>query len=229
MPLFVIPVIFAQSPRAHAAAQRVVSIAAAGWQDDMRDAHRWSSVSASMPVELSAGTSGLEMSLPHVPPGFPFAYQWSGITRKAVVDLGRFPVLMARVSRMRSGSYAHIEVYERAYDGTLFRSARGSTLRGPGITSLDLGDTWGRDARRVEIRLIVGGPLEGAACEYAWVRAVSHAAAKSVASAGGINAPRADHAAAHVMDHAQSALAARGARALPGRADNKPQAKPRGR
>ena len=144
-----------------------------GWHDEMNEPGRWQPAGAGIePDVFSARRGRVTLRLPHVPEGFPHAYQWGGVTRRADVDLGRYPVLVAYVSGVREGSYAHLDLEERDYGGRPVRALRTPTLRGPGLTVLDVGREWGPETRRMHLRLIVGGPLSGASCEYSWVRFV---------------------------------------------------------
>jgi hypothetical protein len=144
-----------------------------GWHDEMNDPAAWELLGLeNQPAAYAARPGALTLRLPRVPAGFPYAYQWSGVTRTAVVDLERYPVAVAYVPRLGEGSYAHLDFEERDYQGRALRTARSSTLQKPGLSLLDLGKAWGAQTQRVVIRLIVGGQLSGAWCEYAWVRFV---------------------------------------------------------
>jgi hypothetical protein len=144
-----------------------------GWHDEMNDPAAWEPLGLeNQPAAYAARPGALTLRLPRVPAGFPYAYQWSGVTRTAVVDLDRYPVAVAYVPHLGEGSYAHLDFEERDYQGRALRTARSSTLQKPGLSVLDLGREWGMQTQRVVMRLIVGGQLSGAWCEYAWVRFV---------------------------------------------------------
>jgi hypothetical protein len=146
---------------------------AVGWQDELNNPSKWQPLGLENAADVFAERPGaVTLRLPHVPVGWPYTYQWSGITRTAVVDLGRYPVLVACVTKVQRNSYAHLDVEERDYFGKPVRIERTSTLVEPGLSVLDCGDIWGRDVRRLTLRLIVGGANEGASCEYAYVRFV---------------------------------------------------------
>jgi hypothetical protein len=81
-------------------------------------------------------------------------------------------VLMARVSSLQEGTYAHLDIEERDFNGRPVHSWRSPTLVHPGITAIDLGKEIGPTVRRLTLRLIVGGKLAGAKCDYSWVRFV---------------------------------------------------------
>ncbi len=144
-----------------------------GWHDEMNTPEDWQPLALdNKPDVLVARRGALILRLPHVPQGFPYAYQWSGVTRAVSVNLGRYPVLVARVRRLDKNTYAHLDVEERDDAGKVVRTARSSTLYEPGMSVLDFGTAWGTDTRRLTLRLIVGGSLSGVACEYDWVRFV---------------------------------------------------------
>jgi hypothetical protein len=147
-----------------------------GWHDEMNDLSAWKPLEGINEPDVFAARSGaMTLRMPHVPAGFPYSYQWGGVTRRASVDLGAYPVLVAYVSRLQQGSYAHLDLEERDYAGKPVRTLRTPMLQGKqdkGLIILDVGKEWGKETRRVHLRLIVGGPLSGAACEYAWVRFV---------------------------------------------------------
>jgi hypothetical protein len=159
--------------RSEGATRKKPAAPVVGWHDEMNDPAAWELLGLeNQPAVYAARPGALTLRLPHVPAGFPYAYQWSGVTRTAVVDLDRYPVAVAYVPRLGDGSYAHLDFEERDYQGRTLRTARSSTLQKPGLSVLDLGKEWGMQTQRVVMRLIVGGQLSGAWCEYAWVRFV---------------------------------------------------------
>src|SRR5579871_854294 len=144
-----------------------------GWHDEMKDIRTWKPLGLENQPDIYASHSGvLTLRLPHVPEGFPYEFQWSGVTRSISADLAQYPVLVARVSSLDSGSYAHLDIEERDYFGRVAHTWRSPTLTHPGLTLIDLGKEIGPSVRRLTLRLIVGGKLEGAKCEYNWVRFV---------------------------------------------------------
>jgi hypothetical protein len=144
-----------------------------GWHDEMNEPRLWSPIGPENPPDVYAERLGvLTLRLPHVPQGYPYAYQWSGVTRSISADLAHFPVLMARVGGMEDGSYAHLDIEERDFKGHAVRTWRSPTLTRPGLTTIDLGKEIGPTVRRLKLRLIVGGKLAGAKCDYNWVRFV---------------------------------------------------------
>ena len=144
-----------------------------GWHDEMNDFSAWQPLGGENEPDVFATRLGaMTLRLPHVSEGFPHTYQWGGVTRRAGVDLSRYPVLVAYVSRVQDGSYAHLDLEERNHAGRPVRSLRTPVLQGRGLSILDVGQAWGTQTRRIHLRLIVGGPLSGASCEYAWVRFV---------------------------------------------------------
>ena len=143
----------------------------AGWSDELNSLSGWSPREGGMKAEAYAEIPGsMTLRLAHVPDGFPYSYQWGGVTREATVDLGRYPVLVARVLSLRKGSYTHLDVESRDYSGKPVTTLRTPTLTEPGLIVFDLGDTLGTDVRRLTLRINVGGALEGAQCAYGWVR-----------------------------------------------------------
>ncbi len=146
---------------------------AVGWHDEMNDPGNWRPLGSENPPDVYASRPGLlTLRLPHVPEGYSYAYQWSGVTRSISADLARYPVLIARVSSVEPGSYAHLDVEECDVSGHVTRSWRSPTLTQAGLTLIDLGRAIGPEVRRLTLRLIVGGALAGAKCEYNWVRFV---------------------------------------------------------
>jgi len=144
-----------------------------GWHDEFNDLGGWKPIGLENAADVYAARPGaMTLRLPHVPEGFPWSFQWSGVTATASVDLGRYPIVVARISRVQKGSYAHLDLEERDYSGHPVRTLRSSTVVEPGLSVLDLGKEWGSYTRRIVLRLIVGGALTGAQCEYAWVRFV---------------------------------------------------------
>ncbi len=147
-----------------------------GWHDEMNDSGLWHPLSMENQPDVYAARKGsLTLRLPHVLDGFPYQFQWSGVTRTVSADLARYPVLMARVSSLEAGSYAHLDIEERDISGKAVRSWRSATLTRPGITLVDMGKAAGADTRRLTIRLIIGGKLAGAKGEYDWIRFVNRA------------------------------------------------------
>lgn len=144
-----------------------------GWHDEMNGLSLWKQLGTDNPPDVYASRPGLlTLRLPHVPDGFPYTYQWNGVTRSISADLGRYPVLVARVIGVEAGSYAHLDIEERDVSGRMARGWRSPTLTAPGLSIIDLGKEVAPDVRRLTLRLIVGGRLEGAKCEYSWVRFV---------------------------------------------------------
>lgn len=114
-------------------------------------------------------THVLWMRLPHVPEGWPYQFQWSGVTTDTIVDLDRFPIVVAAVSRMKAKSYAHMDIGELDVSGKPAWGERSSTLTQTGLSIGDIGKDH-HGVRRLNLRLIVGGPNEGASAAYSYVR-----------------------------------------------------------
>lgn len=146
----------------------------AGWADEMNSLAGWAPREGGMKADVYAESPGaMTLRLARVPDGFPYGYQWGGLTREASVDLGRYPVLVARVLDVVPKSYTHLDVETRDYAGKPVTTLRTPTLYEAGLIVFDLGDTLGTDVRRLTLRINVGGALEGAKCTYGWVRFVS--------------------------------------------------------
>jgi hypothetical protein len=148
----------------------------AGWADELNSLTGWAPREGGMKADVYAESPGaMTLRLAHVPDGFPYSYQWGGVTREASVDLGRYPVLMARVLDVSPRGYTHLDVESRDYSGKPVTTLRTPTLTEAGLIVFDLGDSLGTDVRRLTLRINVGGALEGAKCTYGWVRFVSRA------------------------------------------------------
>lgn len=144
-----------------------------GWHDEMNATEQWKPIPAEFHPDVYAEHPGaLTLRLPHVPEGYPYDYQWNAVSRSISADLAHYPILVADVSHLDPGSYAHLDVEERDFSGHVVHSWRSSTLTQPGLTSIDMGKALDASVRRLTVRLIVGGKLEGAKCEYRWVRFV---------------------------------------------------------
>jgi hypothetical protein len=142
-----------------------------GWHDEMNDPGLWRPLGLENQPDIYASRPGaVTLRLPHVPEGFPYAFQWSGVTRSISADLAHYPVLVARVSSLEPGTYAHLDIEERGFTGRVAHTWRSSTLTKPGLALIDLGKEIGPFVQRLTLRLIVGGKLTGAKCEYNWVR-----------------------------------------------------------
>lgn len=146
-----------------------------GWNDEMDSGTAWQQLTTANPVDVFASRPGLlSLRLPHVPQKYPYSYQWSGLQREVTVDLARYPVAVARISRMQENSYAQLSIAEYDYAGHEVKSWISLGLTSPGLAIVDIGKEWGvADTRRFKLRLIVGGALQGASCEYDWVRFVN--------------------------------------------------------
>ncbi len=160
---------FSQTPpKSHTSAPLVV-----GWHDEMNRPENWKPLALENQPDIYAESPGLlTLRLPHVPEGFPYEYQWSGVTRSLSADLAHYPVLVANVGSMDAGSYAHLDIEEHDFSGHVTHTWRSPTLTHPGLTSIDLGKAIDSSVRRLTVRLIVGGKLAGAKCSYNWVRFV---------------------------------------------------------
>lgn len=150
---------------------QMVKPVAVGWNDELEVLSAWRDLRTSnKPQTIRREEGGLTLRLPQVPDRWPYQYQWSGLTREAVVDLDRYPVLLAKVDAV--SGYAHLDLEERDVDGAAVRGKRTPGLTTPGIIRFDLGDE-AKNVRRLTLRLIVGGPNEGASATFRWVRFAS--------------------------------------------------------
>lgn len=157
----------------HQGASQRSPVVAVGWNDEMETVSAWRDLpGGNRPQVWRREEGGLALRLPQVPDRWPYEYQWSGVTREAIVDLGKYPVLLANVGAVGPG-YAHLEIEERDVNGKAVRGWRTPTRTDAGLIKLDLGDA-AKNVRRLYLRLIVGGPNEGASVAYRWVRFVSH-------------------------------------------------------
>lgn len=137
---------------------------------DAYDLRTWPPIQMENQPEVYRERTGVVwMRLPHVPQGWPYQYQWSGITHDAIVDLDRFPILVARVARVMGKSYAHMDIEESDLGGKPAWTERSSTLQQSGLSIGDIGKDH-PGVRRLHLRLIVGGPNEGASAAYTYVR-----------------------------------------------------------
>ncbi len=150
----------------------------AGWRDEMNEPLAWRPVSPPdrLRVEMAAKEPGaVSLTLPRVPDGWPYSYQWGAAEREAAVDLARFPVLVARVTRVSENGYAHLEVGTGA---AAEKPVRSETQTAPGLIVTDVARALSGGAafagrQRLALRLIAGGANAGASCDYAYVRFVS--------------------------------------------------------
>ena len=75
-----------------------------GWHDELNEPGLWKPLSMENQPDIYAERPGaVTLRLPHVPENFPYAFQWSGVTRSISADLAHYPVLMARVSSLEPG------------------------------------------------------------------------------------------------------------------------------
>ncbi len=140
-----------------------------GWHDEMTSARRWQPLSIDNKARVAdAGSGQSRLSLGHVPEGWPYQYQWSGVSRDMRIDISRFPVLMAFVPGVHG--YAHMDIDVLDARGKAVRGFRSSTLTAPGVSQIDLGESLDPAIYNLRVRLIVGGPNEGCQADYDWVR-----------------------------------------------------------
>jgi len=140
-----------------------------GWNDELNRPSLWEALAMENRAKVDTTTKGaLNLSLGHVPEGWPYEYQWSGVSREAKVDIGKFPVLSAWVSQV--SGYAHLDVDVIDAAGKPVKTLRSSTLTSPGVSNVDLRQGLDPAVYRLRLRLIVGGPNDGCSATYNWVR-----------------------------------------------------------
>ena len=143
-----------------------------GWHDELDTRSRWSPLKMENHAFTASPVPGtLFLGLDHVPQNWPYLFQWSGVSQDAGVDLGNYPVLMARVPQVQG--YAHLDIDVLGEAGEVLNTLRTTTLTKPGISTLDLGASLPAKYTQLRIRLIVGGPNDGCCATYNWVRFVS--------------------------------------------------------
>lgn len=144
-----------------------------GWHDELNDSSQWRPLEVDNKPDVFSRTRGeISLRLPQVPSGWPYEYQWSGLTREAIVDIGKYPIMVARVSAIKVSSYAHMDVEELNTEKKAAWVQRSSTLLSPGLSFADLSEGGKKGVRRLQIRLIVGCPNEGGENSFSWVRFV---------------------------------------------------------
>jgi hypothetical protein len=140
-----------------------------GWSDEMNRADRWKPLGVVNQAKIATPKPGLlSLSLKAVPAGWPYEYQWSGVTQEATVDVGKYPVLAARVVGLEG--YAHLDIDVLDAKGKAVKGLRASTLTEPGLTKINLGESLDPAVYHLRIRLIVGGPNSGCRADYSWIR-----------------------------------------------------------
>lgn len=145
-----------------------------GWHDELNDPLRWSDLAMDNKARLNEPSEGrFILSLGHVPANWPYEFQWSGVSQDAFDSIDRFPVLMARVEYVQPGSYAHMDIDVVDSSGKAVKTFRSSTLRGPGLSTIDFTGQLDPAFYHLRLRLIVGGDNVGCAATYDWVRFVS--------------------------------------------------------
>ncbi len=137
----------------------------------MNRPRNWAPLAVENRAKVSSAHKGqLDLRLGHVPDGWPYAYQWSGVSQDFKLDVSRYSVLVARVSSLKG--YAHLDVDVLDQNGKPFKAIRSSTLQQPGVAVADLGTILDPAVYRVRVRLILGGPNDGCNATYNWIRAI---------------------------------------------------------
>ncbi len=152
-----------------------------GWADELDTPSGWAPLEVENKAHVYQPYRGsVLLGLDHVPSNWPYAYQWSGVTRDVTVDTGRYPVLLARVLWVQG--YAHMDIDVLDSQGKPVKTLRTTTLNGPGLSELDFDPSDDPIPQALRLRLIVGGPNEGCSATYDWVRFVRKADAERLKS-----------------------------------------------
>ncbi|MEZ0326333.1 MAG: hypothetical protein ACAH95_10545 [Fimbriimonas sp.] len=144
-----------------------------GFRDEMRSLVPWTIYNKERPPAMTVTSKGIKMTLPHVPEGWPYAYQWSGARRKITLDVARYGRLVADVPEITKGSYAHFEIAVLDAKDQEVKGFRSESVTEPGQIQFDLSTQLLPATYRLDVRLIVGGSNEGASATYRWVKAFS--------------------------------------------------------
>jgi hypothetical protein len=140
------------------------------WHDETSFAG-WKSYNLDNPPQIRViKRSGLQLSLPHVKYGWPYAYQWSGVKKTFLYNVGQLPLLSLKVGTLQPGSYAHFEVHVLDSKGTDVKGLRSTTLTNVGVATLDLSKSLDPASYTLEVVLIVGGDNAGCSATYEWMR-----------------------------------------------------------
>lgn len=143
-----------------------------GWHDEFNDVRSWRPLDVDNKAYVTSLKPGtVHLWLERVPSDWPFAFQWSGVTREAPVDIERFPILLARVTTVQG--YAHMDIDVLNHEGQAIKTVRSSTLVSPGVSEVDLSRDLALNDHNVRVRLIVGGENTGCSATYDWVRFVA--------------------------------------------------------
>lgn len=142
-----------------------------GWTDELNQGALWAPLGMeNKAASLSLKEGELFLVLGRVPADWPYPYQWSGVSRDASIDIARFPVLMARTTFVKG--YVHLDIDVLDAKGKALKTLRSSILTAAGISMIDLGKDLDPAIYSLRIRMIVGGPNDGCAAAYDWVRFV---------------------------------------------------------
>lgn len=161
-------------PVAEPASAPLVSSTPGVLRDEMNAPFLWNLPGSANDPVLSADAPGvLTMTMPQAAVGYPHSYQWGAATRTVVIDTNAAPILVARVSRVSDGGYAHLDIELRDYAGAVVKGVRSPTLQGAGFSTVNLREQFGGGLLRLTIRLIVGGANSGAWVDYDYLRAMS--------------------------------------------------------
>ncbi|MBS1705370.1 MAG: hypothetical protein JST40_05820 [Armatimonadetes bacterium] len=146
----------------------------AGWSDEFFYESLWHPLGIINQANVTLPKPGrLKLSLNKVPADWPYQYQWSGVTRDIMVDIGRFPFLIASVPEVNG--YAHLDIDVLNAKLEPVKGFRSTTTQAAGCVFIDLGANLDPAIYRLRLRLIVGGSNDGCSVTYYWVRFCSSA------------------------------------------------------
>ncbi|MDR3689264.1 MAG: hypothetical protein P4L46_07795 [Fimbriimonas sp.] len=161
-----------------------------GWHDELRNVNRWRPLDMDNKAKCEIIAAGnVRLSLGHVPEGWPYGFQWSGLKRNVTADVARFPVLMAFVGPVRG--YAHLDVDVLDADGKAVKTIRSNTVNVTAVKRSSMPGMEGANSDRfqvpagvlqcelakellpatysMQIRMIVGGGNGGCSATYHWI------------------------------------------------------------
>jgi hypothetical protein len=149
-----------------------ISKAPLPFADSMKSVTPWSVYNRDRTPEITATKAGLKMVLGAVPSAWPYEYQWSGVKRTIRLDVARNGRIVADVSQVGKGSYAHLELAVLDASGKEVKILRSASLNEPGQISFDLTKSLDPALYTLSLRLIVGGANAGASATYRWLRSM---------------------------------------------------------
>ena len=141
-----------------------------GWHDELDNSSNWKHLIIDNKPKLAVPNPGtLRLTLGQVPAGWPYEYQWSGVTRRVQIDIAKTLFLGAYVCELPAG-YAHMDIDVLDAVGKPIKTIRINTLQNPGVSFVNLRDSLEPGTYNLQLRLIVGGPNSGCSATYDWIR-----------------------------------------------------------